>query len=73
MVCCSCVPKCLRKYRATRTQPCNVPMKSICKLQKIISKILAVFFGCMSSVPYEHLEFASDAAADIAGMSNCLM
>lgn len=43
------------RARATRTQPCNVPMKSTCKLQKIISKTLAGFSGCGSSVPYEHL------------------
>lgn len=59
------------KARATRTQPCNVPMKSLCKLHKIISKILAVFFGCVSAL--RALEFASDAAADVARMSNCLM
>lgn len=58
--------------RATRTQSCNVPMKSICKLQKIISKILAVLWLCEFSA-LQALEFASDAAADVARMSNCLM
>lgn len=57
VVCCSCVPKCLRKYSQSNknTAMHNMPMKSICKLQKILSKILAVFFGCVSSVPYKHL------------------